>query len=132
VVSIAALNGSAGSLTPTAAYQFAGPVATVTTTSGQRLTGAAVAMLGLAAGSTTPQGIIYGLCYQSSGGGALTNFVSGNYTVGTISTTREGKSASATCVPAAGTWYVGFCVYWTGAGNISNNDYVNGWVMVTN
>jgi hypothetical protein len=32
----------------------------------------------------------------------------------------------------AGTWNLGYCVKNYGPNAISNNDFVNGWIMVTN
>lgn len=46
---------------------------------------------------------------------------------------RQNFSNSATTLPGAGTYPVGFCVQNSGGGQpLSNNDYVNGWAMVTN
>jgi len=133
IVTLGAFNGSPGIIAPAAGgYQWAGPTTTVTTAVGQRLTGAASVPLGLAAGSPENQSFYYGLCYETSTGGTITNFVGGAYSVGQIRTTRETVAATATCVPGAGTWRVGFCVNWNGTGNISNNNWVNGWVIVHN
>jgi hypothetical protein len=74
----------------------------------------------------------YGVCYQPAGGGAMTNFAGDNFSIGQVTTTRHEWTAAATVVPGAGTWNVGFCVRNDGPTSIVNNDYVNGWVMVTN
>lgn len=112
-------------------YQFAGPQATVVTTGIQRLTGAAEAPIALSSGG--PSNFRYGLCYQSAAGGPIQNFVGGLYSIGEIDTTRSSWAASATVVLGAGTWRVGFCVAPQGVNlTINDNDFVNGWVMVTN
>ena len=114
------------------AFVFAGPTATLTTATGQRLTGAAGAPLGSTA-STGGQTIDYDLCYQPSGGGPVTNFVSGNYSIGVVFPERRTFIAAASVVPGAGTWKVGFCVLDSGGPNaVNNNDFVSGWVQVTN
>jgi hypothetical protein len=122
------VNAVAGSST---VYVFAGPTASVTTTANQRLTGAAEAPIALAAGSPQ-QDARYGLCYQPNAGGTLTNFVGFNYSIGQFTTVRHAWAAAASVVPGAGTWNVGFCVMNSGTGQINNNDYMNGWVQVTN
>jgi hypothetical protein len=132
VVATAAFSGFVSAIAGnSAAYVFAGPTAQVTTTMGQRLTGAAEAPIALATASPQ-QNARYGLCYQPSGGGALTNFVGFNFSIGQFTTLRTSWAAAASTVPGAGTWNVGFCVLNEGANQISNNDYMNGWVQVTN
>jgi hypothetical protein len=113
-------------------YVFAGPTTTVVTTAPQRLVGAAEAPLGLSAGAD--QSFEYGLCYQDSTNIAapINNFVGGGFSIGVVTTQRQTYAATATVVPGAGSWKVGFCVHNNNAGTISNNDFVNGWVMVTN
>lgn len=114
-------------------YVFAGPSTMITTLANQRVTGAAEAPLAL-----TMAGSIrlfrYGLCYQPADGGALTNLVGDDYSVGELNTLRTSWSASATRVFEAGTWRIGFCVASDGNLSITYNDsdFVNGWVMVTN
>ena len=114
-------------------YVFAGPSTMITTLANQRVTGAAEAPLAL-----TMAGAIrlfrYGLCFQPADGGALTNLVGEDYSVGELNTVRTSWSASATRVFEAGTWRIGFCVASDGNLSITYNDsdFVNGWVMVTN
>lgn len=112
-------------------YAFNGATATVTTTSSQRLTGAATASLGKSAAGSGQIG--YGLCYQPNAGGPLVNFVGGAYIIGQVdgSNVRRDYSAAATVVPGAGTWKVGFCVGTNGF-NLDANDFTNGWVIVSN
>lgn len=112
------------------AYVFAGPTASVTLAANQRMTAAATAALGKT--SADVQLAQVGVCYQSSGG-AITNFVGTNYILVQFSATRQTYSATASVTGlAAGTYTVGYCVQNSGTTAINNNDYVNGWVMVTN
>jgi hypothetical protein len=121
-----------GSVTTTAAWAFIGPTAQVTTTAATpRLTAAAMVSLG----ASTQNNFNFGLCYQPSGGGALTTFATGiNYSTSTAQPTRTSYPASLSVVPAAaGIYNVGFCVNSSGtATTLNNNDWVNGWVQVTN
>ena len=118
---------------PGGEYVFAGPSTMITTLANQRVTGAAEAPLAL-----TMAGAIrlfrFGLCFQPAGGGALTNLVGEDYSVGELTSVRTSWSASATRVFDAGTWRIGFCVASDGNLSITYNDsdFVNGWVMVTN
>ena len=93
--------------------------------------GVGEAPLGLPAASPT-QSLQYDLCYQPSGGGTLQNFTGGGYSIGQITPTRATFTAAASVTPGAGTWNVGFCAINLGANQINNNDFTNGWVMVTN
>jgi hypothetical protein len=115
-------------LPPAGAWVFAGPTTTVTTTADQGLFGVGEAAMALDSGG--PQPFDYGLCFQPSAGGTITNFVGGNYLIGELTTTRVSWGASAARAPGAGTWKVGFCVRSTVT--INDNDYVNGWVQVLN
>jgi len=135
--SILAFNGSVGSIAAgSASYVFAGPTASVTISSNtQRLTGSAVAGLGLALGAAN-QTVRVGLCYQFAGAaanGPITNFVGNNYTNATVTTTRTlfPAAASVTGLTPA-TYNVGFCVLNGGNSIVGSNDFANGWVMVTN
>jgi len=47
-------------------------------------------------------------------------------------TGRSPYSATSTAVPAAGTYTVGFCVRNVGANALNVNDWVNGYIQVTN
>ena len=111
-------------------YVFAGPFATVTTVRpGQRLIGAATAPMGLASG--IPQTADVGLCWQLGGSGTITNFLQANFGVHGFTTSRASYSATATVALAdPGDYNVGMCVRNNGPAHISNNNYVNGWVMV--
>jgi hypothetical protein len=116
-------------------YVFAGPTTTVTTLENQRVTGAAEAPLAHTLSPMNPaRQFRYGLCFQPVGGGSLTNFAGDSYSVGELNNYRTSWMAAATRVLGAGTWNVGFCV--ASATNLAvtynDNDFVNGWVMVTN
>ena len=50
-----------------------------------------------------------------------------------ITTVRTAFSPAASVVPGAGTWKVGGCVFWNASTvSLTNNDFVNGWVHVSN
>jgi len=127
---VAAFSGSVGDVDANNLLHFVGPHAVVTIAAGQRLTGAATVALGKT-GVVPPFLIQYGLCYQPDAGGALTNFAGSNYILAYVpgSGDRRDYSATASVVPGAGTWRVGFCVI--NGVDLDNNDYVNGWVMAT-
>ena len=108
-------------------YQFLGATATVTTTAAQRLTGSAMVPVGVTGAASTIQ---LDLCYQPNAGGALTGFSGGGYSLVAVTGARLAQSAAATVVPGAGTWRVGACAKTSVA--LDNNDFVNGFVQVTN
>jgi len=135
VVTIAAFNGAGGNGGTIAGsstlYVFSGATATVTTTASQRLTGAAVAQLASSA-SDTGQTFTYGLCYQLSTGGTISNFAGIHYMNGVVYPDLRAFAAAGSVVPGAGVWKVGFCVWNSNDNPINYTDYVNGWVQVTN
>ena len=132
VVAVAAFSGPVQSIAgPSSVYVFAGPVATVTTTALQRLTGSAVAPLGLPPGSPVSRAGV-GLCFEPQPGAGVANFTGANYVLQDIFAERRSYAAAGSVVPGAGTWRVGMCVRNTGSVPINTNDFVNGWVMVTN
>lgn len=132
VVSVQPFSGGITSITgPSLVYVFAGGTALVTITAGQKIVGCATGALGVAAGATTAQ---IGMCYAPSPVGVpIANFVGNNYTLVEIDTNRGTYSASSSIsgLPA-GTYIVGFGVRNLGTVAISDNDFVNGWVMVVN
>jgi hypothetical protein len=132
-VTTASWGGSVGSIAGnSSAWVFAGPFATVTTTATQRLTGAAEAPLGLPVGAAA-QDVQVDLCYQSTAAGAsVLNFSGGNYSIHRMFPERRSYVGVGSVVPGAGTWRVGLCVYNFSAAAVSQNDYVNGYVQVTN
>jgi hypothetical protein len=102
---------------------------TVTTTASQRVVASAEAPLATSAGTATVRA---GMCFQAAAGGPINNFVGFNYSIIDVGTTRTATAASASVVPGAGSWRVGFCVHNGSAVAVDNTDYVNGWVMVVN
>jgi len=112
-------------------YVFVRTTTTVTTTVSQRLTGAAEVPLQSSGAGAGGQFFNYGLCYQPSTGGAITNFTS-SYSTSKVFPDLRTFAAAASVVPGAGTWKVGFCVWNNGALAIDYADFVNGWVQVTN
>src|SRR5690606_5269710 len=134
VVTIVALGGSATASIAgnSAVYVFVGPTSQVTVTGTQRLTGSAEVPLGLPAGSAPTNGYL-GLCYQpTAGGSTIANFAGGNYSRHRFVAGRQTYAAAGTVVPGAGTYNLGVCVRNISATPITDNDFVNGWVMVTN
>ena len=133
VVTTAAFNGGSTTVPGSVhAYVFVGNTATVTTTASQRLTGAAEVPL-YSTPSTTGQSFDFGLCYQPSTGGTISDFTGiSDYSTAVVYPEKRSFAASASVVPGAGTWKVGFCVnnYW--GSNSIGSDWVNGWVQVTN
>lgn len=132
VVSTSVFNGYPGDISGGSnAWVFVGPTATVTTTANQRLIASGFAALGLDSGS--PMQISIDVCYQSTG--AATNVVNmngGAFAAISVTTTRMAIPALGSAVPGVGSWKVGYCVKNATAFTVNNNDYVNGWVMVTN
>lgn len=113
-------------------YVFTGPTATITITSStQRITAVANAPLGLSTGG--PAIIQSDICYQQIAGGTITGFSGANYSLVNITTNRfsYGCATTITGLPP-GTYRVGFGVQNISSFILNNNDYVNGWVMVTN
>lgn len=112
------------------AYVFAGPTVSVTTAAGQHVTGTISAPLGTS--SATPFYIDYGICFRPSGtSDAPINFVGNDYSVAALYPGRTVITAAASMVPQGGTWDVGFCVKNPEPYSIDDNDFLNGWLMVT-
>lgn len=129
VVSSHKISGYISSIGPApGVWQFLGNQATVTTTSSQRLTAAAMVPL---ATTGTPQTIQLDLCYQLNAGGAINPFSGAAFSLVAVTQTRVAQAVTGTIVPgSAGTWKVGACAQTTVA--LDNNDFVNGYVQVTN
>jgi len=113
------------------AWVFAGPPALVTTTAlHPRVVGAASAALGFAPGSA--EGVAdLGMCYRPASGGTLLNFYGANFIQHGFSVARLPYVATATVALPAGSFLVGLCVRNSSSHAISNNNYVNGYVQVT-
>ena len=113
-------------------WGFAGPTVNVTTIATQRITGAAQAPLGTLTAGTAA--FSYDLCYRTAGtSDPLTNFTGTNASDGAVSDTagRLSFAAAASVVPGAGTWEAGYCILNSGSVALDNNDFVNGWLIVT-
>lgn len=132
IVTVNTINGYAGAniAANSLVYVFVGPTTTVTVNGTQKIVACAEAPLAIGTGG--PISIEAGMCYQSSGGGTITNFVGGNYSIVEVDTNRSTISASAAITLPAGTYVIGFGVKNYSTTAITDNDYVNGWVMVTN
>jgi hypothetical protein len=104
----------------------------VTLAAGQRLTGAAMLPIGVASGGTATT-VDIDLCYQLASGTTIVNFGGGHWTDATLLPGAiTAQSVAGTVVPGtAGAYYVGACVR-NATAALNNNDWVNGWVMVTN
>ncbi|MBI5090332.1 MAG: hypothetical protein HZB15_16150 [Actinobacteria bacterium] len=128
VVSTARFSGLMNTLFVAGSYVFMGPTTSVTVAAGQRMTGSAMAPIGVSAGAATVQ---LDLCYRTNGtSNALTGFNGGEYSVVEVSTVRVSYAVTGTVVPGAGTWEVGVCGI-TNA-SLNDNNFVNGYVQVTN
>ena len=92
------------------------------------MTGTLVALMGLAVGNPN-QSIDYGICYQQPPG-ALNTFQT--YLTTTVTAVaRTPYTATSTAAPGAGTYTVGYCVR-NGGNAITSNDWLNGYIMITN
>jgi hypothetical protein len=110
-------------------YVFAGPYRLITTTATQNITGTAAAPLGIT--GATPLQVVIGLCYQPQNGGEIKNFAGGLSMAVKVTNARTSHSVAGSIKPGAGTWKVGFCLMNPSATPLDDNDYVNGWFMVT-
>lgn len=109
------------------AFVFAGATTTVTLATSSRITGSATAMLAL--GSAGTQSYDLGMCYQQ-GAGAVTTFLT--YLTGQMTNVRYPSVVNGSVVLPAGTYTIGFGVRNNGGSiAMSNNDWVNGWIMIT-
>ncbi len=124
-----------GAVTPAAGnaavWTFAGPTVSVTTTATQRITGAIQTPLGTTlAGTASFQ---YDLCYRAAAtSNPLMHFGGANSSIGEVTnTTVVPFPAIASIVPGIGTWETGYCLLNSGAVNLDNNDFANGWITIT-
>jgi hypothetical protein len=132
VVSTARISGFIAVTLPQDVFQFVGGQTVVTTSSTQRLTASAMVPVGVSAvGGPSPQTIELDVCYQPNvAGGSLTNFSGPAYSIVAVTPTRTAQAVVATVVPGAGTWRVGVCAVTDFV--LDNNDFVNGYVQLTN
>ena len=129
IVSTGRITGFIPAIAPAeTVWQFLGNQAVVTTTTGQRLSASAMVPLGVTGAAVT---IKLDVCYQpNTAGGTVNPFSGGNYSIVAVTATRTSQGVSGTLVPGAGTWRVGACTQT--AATLDNNDFVNGYVQVTN
>jgi hypothetical protein len=132
VVSTARISGFIATTLPNDDFQFVGGQAVVTTSSSQRLTASAMAPIGvLTLGVLGTPTIQLDFCYQpAAAGGPVTNFSGPAYSIVAVTQTRTAQAVAATVLPGAGTWKVGVCAATPVL--LDNNDFVNGYVQVTN
>lgn len=130
IISIFSTNGAVPPPLPVQnTYRFVGPTIDVTVNSGDRLVGSSNITMGLAV-NQPEQEVRFGLCYQAAGGGTVVNFVGGNYISHRIRAGRHAYGASEQAQMNAGTYKAGPCVANTGPAQITNTDFVTGWLMV--
>lgn len=112
-------------------FSFRGPTATVTVSATQRITATATSALGTTSGTAD---IEYNLCYQSQPSGTITQFSQDDFFAVTATTNITSFTASQSIVPGiAGNYTVGMCIRNMSVSTyIDNNDWGQGWVMVTN
>jgi hypothetical protein len=117
-----------------APWLWAGPFTTVTVSAGQRITGGGNASLGHTNASNVM--ISASLCIsENTAAAALQPFHVDNFPDATIFPQPAKTMVSAhgsRVVSVAGTYRVGFCIRNKSTFvNLTNNDYVNAWFMVT-
>lgn len=110
-------------------WAFFGPVRRITLSGSQKLAGFGSAVFGTTGGTSR---IAISLCYQKIGESPVVPFVGNNHLIADVDSMQRTFSVSGTAAPPAGTYAVGYCVINQGKQIIGNNNYVNGWVMVTN
>jgi hypothetical protein len=132
VVAIGSWNGQALNVSlTTSAYVFVGPTATLTTTSGQRISTSG--SLTFVPSATTA--IRVDICYRSSSGTTLQSPGVGYKVIPAVANVRLPVSVANSFNPGAGTWVVGPCARGNSAAlNLtgSTDDWSTGWAMVTN
>ncbi len=113
---------------PGKSWQFVGPTRQVALGAGQKLAASATAVLGTNSGTTRAA---VAICYQRSPTDPITPFVGDNHLNVTIDNLQRPYTAAATGSSAFGTINVGFCVVNLGKEIIGNNNYVNGWLLIS-
>lgn len=131
IVTTVVFRGSANLIAVnSSAWVFFGPYVTVVTTEAQRITASAVVALGLSWGSSSGT-MMMDLCLQAPGG-PLFYFNPSSALIYRSVVGRFSYSATGSIVPGAGTWKVGLCMVNYGPSALNDNDWVNGWAMITN
>lgn len=132
VVSTLTISGEVGVVPGNSTvWVFAGPTVNVTLTATERVTGAVQSPLG-----TTLEGTAlfnYDLCYRAAGTvEAPVNFAGAGASGGAVTGPQIVPfPAIASAVPGNGAWEVGYCLLNSGASDLDNNGFANGWIIVT-
>jgi hypothetical protein len=118
-------------------WKFIGGTVTMTTNATQRLTAAAMVPIGQASANNEDKEVALDICRQPAAGGTVTGFAGNSFSVIDLSPARAAYAAAGTVVPGAGEWKVGVCLRAPGDSNdpsvtVNLNDFVNGYVQVTN
>jgi hypothetical protein len=112
-------------------FAFVGDTVSLSVTAGQRLTGSASAVVGVTADSVN---FDFGICTSTNGGTTLVPMAgSGAFQTATADMTRRPFANASTVVSGyTGDVLVGFCLRNGDTGALDSNDWVNGFVQVTN
>ncbi|MCF0054488.1 hypothetical protein [Dyadobacter sp. CY356] len=131
LISTSVFGGFAGNSFPSSnSYVFARPKTTITLTSSKQITASAVVGLGfLGSNRLTDNNIHIDISFQLVSG-TITGLNGGNYIAHRLVNEKRTYSATVSPMLPAGTYQIGLAIRNTSNYNISNNDYVNGWVMV--
>ena len=113
-------------------FVFVGPVATIVTTDGQRVTASGAFSVGSAASVL----LRVDMCARPSATPAAnpTSIQTAYKVVNLQANLRTMFSPVSSYLPGAGSWHIGNCVAGDSGGTITlnHNDWSTGWVMVTN
>ena len=127
---IQTFGGSVGTIAGNSTlWVFVGPTTSITLTQDMWVSANAQAPIGLGAGG--PQAYYYDVCFQNISTGIIEPFTGFNYSNGSLTTQRTTVAAMFSKVLPAGTYNIGFGVYNYNAQPISNNGWVNGYIMIT-
>jgi hypothetical protein len=130
LITTSVFKGSVGTIATSHSFQFAGPTTTITLTTSKQVTASGVVVLSFSPSSGNASNLIgIDVCYQSTSSGNITNF-NGNYYVAHRVVDERRTYAGTGSVPlAAGTYYIGVCVFNPSNFQLNSNQSVNGWVM---
>jgi hypothetical protein len=111
-------------------FAFVGQPASITINNTQRVTTTLSAALATSSGTANFR---FNVCYQLQPSGIVSEFTGGGFMSLSATTLRSTFAASQSrVIGSAGTYKVGLCIWNYGATAIDSNDYLFGWVMVTN
>ncbi len=113
---------------PSTEWTFFGPVRSVSVVDGQKLVATGTAVLGTNAGVSKAA---IAVCYQNTAGGPILPVVGDNHLNVDIDAAARPIAVTGSVEPAAGKYSVGICLVNRGPEVIGNNNYVNGWAIVT-